>query len=64
MQEIHFQIDKQGNIKHEAKGFVGKSCEKVLEVMQRIGIVTGVTPTAEAHKKVEKPAYNELHRGR
>jgi|GEM_PF-5186758 hypothetical protein len=63
MKMIEIKIDAEGNISEESKGFTGKSCNEVQEVMARIGIITGVTPTAEAHKKAEKPAYNELHRG-
>ena len=64
MQQIEYKIDKDGKIEYKASGFTGKACQVVQEVMARIGIVTNVTPTAESHKKVEKPAYNELHRGR
>jgi hypothetical protein len=65
MKQIEFTIDGQtSSIAYKVKGFVGKKCSEVAEVMARIGIVTGMTPTPEANKQVEKPAYNELHRGK
>lgn len=62
MKEIHYEIDKAGNIKHESKGFTGKACDEVLEIMARIGVVSNVMHTPERNKKAEKPAYNELFR--
>ena len=49
MEEILIDIDAQGNVRFEGKGFVGPECEKLTkELEEAVGVVT---------KRALKPEY-------
>lgn len=53
--ELHFIIDREGNIQSVVKGMQGRGCSVLIEDIKKLGRTVHESPTGEFHEN-ERPA--------
>ena len=54
MKEIIIEVDLEGNVKIETRGYKGTACKDATKAIEKaLGAVTSDIPTAEAHEREE-----------